>query len=67
MHSMMEYEEATRIYRKKMLECETLFRLSPPMPNPYLSHRDAEKETWYLRDDDGKLIARISRGSVRLP
>jgi hypothetical protein len=29
MHSMMEYEEATRIYRNKMLERETLFRLPP--------------------------------------
>lgn len=67
MHSMMEYEEATRIYRDKMLECETLFRLPPPMPSPCLSYRDAAREIWYLRDDDGKLIARISRAGVYLP
>jgi hypothetical protein len=37
------------------------------MPNPCLSHRDAEREIWYLRDDHGKLIARISRAGVYFP
>ena len=61
----MEYEDATRIYRKKLTESDRLFRLVPPMPSPALSHR--EDETWYLRDESGRLIARVSPLGVRLP
>ena len=61
---MLEYEDATRLYRKKLTESDRLFRLAPPMPSPALSHRD--DETWYLRDEDGRLIARVSAAGVRL-
>jgi hypothetical protein len=64
MWSMMEYEDATRLYRKKLTESDRLFRLAPPMPSPALSHRS--DETWYLRDDAGRLIARVSASGVRL-
>jgi hypothetical protein len=64
MWSVMEYEEATSLYRKKMTDCDRLFRLAPPMPSPVLSHRD--DETWFLRDGDGRLIARVSPSGVRL-
>jgi hypothetical protein len=40
--NLMEYEEATSPYRKKMADCDRLFRLAPPMPSPVLSHRDDE-------------------------
>jgi hypothetical protein len=63
MNEFMEYEEATRIYRR-MMGADPLFRLSPPAPSPRLSYRD--DEIWYLRDDEGKLIARVSRSGVRL-
>jgi hypothetical protein len=64
MWSVMEYEEATNLYRKKMTDGDRLFRLAPPMPSPVLSHRD--DETWFLRDNDGRLIARVSPSGVRL-
>lgn len=64
MWSVMEYEEATNLYRKKMTDGDRLFRLAPPMPSPALSHRD--DETWFLRDSDGRLIARVSPSGVRL-
>ncbi len=64
MRSMMEYEDATRLYRRKLTESDLLFRLAPPMPSPALSHRS--DETWYLRGEDGRLIARVSPSGVRL-
>ncbi len=64
MHSLFEYEDATRLYRKKMTESDRLFRIAPPHPSAALSHR--EDETWYLRDDAGRLIARVSRSGVQL-
>lgn len=60
----MEYEDATRIYRRKLTESDLFFHLAPPTPSPALSHR--HDETWYLRDDSGRLIARVSRTGVRL-
>lgn len=65
MWSAMEYEDAMRLYRKKMADGGGLFRLAAPLPSPALSHRD--EETWYLRDGDGRLIARVSPSGVRLP
>jgi hypothetical protein len=64
MWSVMEYEDATNLYRKTVIDSDRLFRLAPPMPSPALSHRNAE--TWFLRDGDGRLIARVSPGNVRL-
>ena len=61
---MMEYEEATHIYRRKLLGADPLFRLTPPRPSAALSH--FADNTWYLFDDDGRLIARVSRAGVRL-
>ncbi len=61
----MEFEDAARLYRRKMAEGETLFRLSPLMPSPRLSHCD-RKNTWYLRDDQGRLIARVNQSGVHL-
>jgi hypothetical protein len=60
----MEYEDATNLYRKKMSDGDRLFRLAPPMPSPVLSHRD--DDIWFLRDGDGRLIARVSPSGVRL-
>jgi hypothetical protein len=60
----MEYEDATRLYRRKLCEADPLFRIAPTMPSAALSHRD--DETWYLRDAEGRLIARVSRSGVRL-
>ncbi|HWG80381.1 MAG TPA: hypothetical protein VN681_11435 [Stellaceae bacterium] len=60
----MEYEDATRLYRKKLCDGDPLFRLMPPMPSAARSSRD--DETWYLRDADGRLIARVSATGVRL-
>lgn len=64
MGSMMEYEDATRLYRKKLTENDRMFRLAPPMPSPALSHRN--DEIWYLRDEAGRLIARVGPAGVRL-
>ncbi len=64
MHGMFEYEDATRLYRQKMTESDRLFHLAPPRPSAALSHCD--DETWYLCDDAGRLIARVSRAGVRL-
>lgn len=64
MHGMFEYEDATRLYRKKMTEGDRLFHLAPPRPSAALSHCD--DDTWYLCDDAGRLIARVSRAGVRL-
>ncbi len=64
MWSVMEFEEATSLYRKKLSDGDRLFRLAPPCPSLVLSHRN--DETWFLRDDDGKLIARVSPSGVRL-
>jgi hypothetical protein len=60
----MEYEDATRIYRKKLTESDRLFRIAPPSPSPALSH--CQDDTWYLCDDAGRLIARVSPSGVRL-
>jgi hypothetical protein len=65
MRSIMEYEEATRLYRQKMVGSDPLFRLSPPLPSPALSHHD--DETWYLRDAEGRLIARVNWRGLHLP
>jgi hypothetical protein len=64
MQASFEYEDATRLYRRKVTESDRLFRLAPPLPSAALSHCD--EETWYLRDDAGRLIARVSRGAVQL-
>ena len=32
MHAPFEYEDATRLYRKKVTESDRLFRLAPPLP-----------------------------------
>ncbi len=60
----MEYEDAMHVYRRRLVDADPLFRLTPRRPSAALSHRD--DDTWYLRDDDGKLIARIGRGGVQL-
>lgn len=64
MQRLFEYEDATRLYRKKMTEDDRLFRLAPPLPSAALSHCD--DETWCLCDDGGRLIARVNRGRVQL-
>lgn len=64
MHGPLEYEDATRLYRKKVTESDRLFRLAPLLPSAALSHRN--DETWYLCDDAGRLIARVSRAGVQL-
>ena len=61
---IMEYEEAACLYRRKLCGADPLFRLAPAMPSAALSHRD--DETWYLRDAEGRLMARVSRAGVRL-
>lgn len=66
MWSAMEFEEAIRRYRRKLVEDDKVFRLWPPPPSPRLSHCD-RKNTWYLRDDQGKLIARVNESGVYLP
>jgi len=60
----MEYEDATRLYRRKMTDADALFRIAPPLPSAALSYRD--DETWYLRDVEGRLIARVTGSRVRL-
>jgi hypothetical protein len=60
----MEFEEAARLYRRKMTEGDRLFRLGPPPPSAALSHQD--DKAWYLRDTEGRLIARVSSSGVRL-
>jgi hypothetical protein len=62
---LMEYKEATNRYRKKMTDGDRLFRLAPPMPSRVLSRRD--DETWFLRDSDGRLIARVSPSGCASP
>ena len=64
MSSVMEFEEATSLYRKKLTDGDRLFRLAPPSPSLVLSHRN--DETWFLRDGDGRLIARVTPSGVRL-
>ena len=64
MRSVMEFEDAMQVYKRKMLGSDPVFRLSPPLPSAAQSH--CEDETWYLRDEEGKLIARVTRTSVRL-
>ncbi len=64
MQARFEYEDATRLYRKKVTESDRLFRLAPLRPSAALSHCD--DETWYLCDDGGRLIARVNRGGVLL-
>jgi len=61
---MLEYDEAIRLYKKKLFGADPLFRLRPPLPSAGLSHCD--EETWYLRDQDGRLLARVSREGVHL-
>jgi hypothetical protein len=61
---IMEYEEATHLYRRTLARGDDLFRLTPPLPSAALSHRD--DDTWYLRSEDGRLIARVSRAGVRV-
>lgn len=60
----MEYEEATNLYRRRMARGDDLFHLTPARPSAALSHRD--EDTWYLRGEDGRLIARVSRAGVRV-
>jgi hypothetical protein len=60
----MEYDEATRLYRGALTP-DPLFRIAPPLPSAALSH--CVDETWYLRDAEGRLIARVSRLGVSLP
>ena len=60
----MEYEDATRLYRRKLTDADALFRIVAPLPSAALSHQDGE--TWYLRDAEGRLIARVTRSGVRL-
>lgn len=64
MQAPFEYEDATHLYRKKMTESDRLFRLAPLRPSAALSHCD--DATWYLRDDAGRLIARVRRAGVEL-
>jgi hypothetical protein len=64
MHGPFEYEDATRLYRKKVTESDRLFRLAPLLPSAALSHCD--DEIWYLCDEAGRLIARVSRAGVQL-
>ena len=61
---IMEYEEATHLYRRSLERADDIFHLTPPLPSAALSYRD--DETWYLRGDDGRLIARVSRAGVRI-
>jgi hypothetical protein len=60
----MEYEEATRLYRRKVTDADALFRIAPALPSAALSYQD--DETWYLRDTEGRLIARVTGSRVRL-
>ena len=60
----IEYEEAMRLYRKKLTEGAGLFRPAAPTPSAALSHRQAE--TWFLLDQEGRLLARVGPGGVRL-
>jgi len=64
MQALFEYEDAARLYRKMMTEGDWFFRLAPPRPSAALSYRD--DEVWYLRDESGRLIARVSRAGVQL-
>ena len=61
---IMEYEEATHLYRRTVAREDDLFHLTPARPSVALSH--CNDDTWYLRGDDGRLIARVSRLGVRL-
>jgi hypothetical protein len=61
---IMEYEEATHLYRRTIAGADDLFHLTPARPSAALSHRD--EDTWYLRGEDGRLIARVSRTGVRV-
>jgi hypothetical protein len=65
MRGVMEFEEATGIYRRTLRERDSLYRLTPPLPSPALSHYD--EEFWYLRDGEGRLIARVGRLGIVLP
>ena len=60
----MEYEEATDLYRRTLSGADPFFRLSPPRPSAALSH--CNDDTWYLRDDDGRLIARVRPTGIQL-
>ncbi|HEV2548534.1 MAG TPA: hypothetical protein VGU20_14435 [Stellaceae bacterium] len=60
----MEYEEATHLYRRTLAHGDDLFHLTPPRPSAALSYQD--EDTWYLRGEDGRLIARVSRAGVRV-
>jgi hypothetical protein len=60
----MEYEEATHLYRRTVTRGDDLFHLAPARPSAALSYRD--EDTWYLRGEDGRLIARVSRAGVRV-
>lgn len=64
MRSVMEFEEAMQVYTRKVLGVDPVFHLSPRLPSAAQSH--CEDETWYLRDEEGKLIARVTRAGVRL-
>lgn len=64
MRSVMEFEDAMQLYKQKLTGSDPVFRLSPPRPSASQSHR--QDETWYLRDEEGRLIARVSRLGVRL-
>jgi hypothetical protein len=61
---IMEYEEATHLYRRTIAGADDLFHLTPARPSAALSYRD--EDIWYLRAEDGRLIARVSRAGVRV-
>jgi hypothetical protein len=61
---IMEYEEATHLYRRTVTKTDQLFHLPPPLPSAALSH--CNEDIWYLRGEDGRLIARVSRQGVRV-
>jgi hypothetical protein len=61
---IMEYEEATHLYRRTVAGGDDVFHLTPARPSAALSYRD--EDTWYLRGEDGRLIARVNRLGVRV-
>ena len=61
---VMEYDEATHLYRRTVTRGDDLFHLTPLRPSAALSYRD--DDTWYLHAEDGRLIARVNRLGVRV-
>ena len=62
MGAAMEYDEAAHLYRSRLSAADPLFRLPPRRPSAALSYRD--DRAWYLRDDEGRLIARVGRAGI---